>query len=112
MQLRKFYEYIAIVMISISLKSIKELEGIEEIEILSIDVSLYIVRLFLNGQIYRVSEEDGSPYRRFSIEEIKADFKHININNAFVIHQSPYDEMISHPESNITNTIRIPLSWG
>ena len=97
-------------MIPIPLKSLKELEIIEELEVLSVEISLYIVRLLVNGQIYRVTEEDGSPYRKFSIDSIKSDFKSLNIKNAFIVHQSPYDEMVSHPESN-DNSFRIPLSW-
>ena len=41
-------------MIPIPLKSLKELEIIEELEVLSVEISLYIVRLLVNGQIYRV----------------------------------------------------------
>ena len=47
-------------MIPIPLKSLKELEIIEELEVLSVEISLYIVRLLVNGQIYRVIEEDDT----------------------------------------------------
>ena len=98
-------------MIPITLKSLSNLEIIEEVEILSIEISLYIVRLLINGKIYRVNEHNGNPYRRFSIDKIKEDFKNCNIKNVFIVHQSPYDEMVSHSKSNIKNAFRIPLNW-
>lgn len=101
-------------MLTIALNNLPFIDSIENVEIHSLDASIYTARLFIDGLEYRLIENNQKPYKRRSAGQIKKDLKVANIKNMMLVHSSAYDEMVGQPVfnkavSDIGNTIRVPL---
>ncbi len=94
---------------SIELKQLKKIDVIDEIQVHSIECSLFIIRVILNGQFFKVTE-NHKPYKRHAIESIKKDLEHVHINQFSLLHSSAYDEMIAQPPREISNTLHLSSS--
>jgi hypothetical protein len=97
-------------MLKISIIRLADIGLIEDLEILSIDRALYTVRVFIQGQQYRVVNKYDKPYVKNSVEHIKKDLQGCQIANMALVHQSAFDEMVGQPDRESSNAIRVPLS--
>ena len=102
-------------MLTMALNNLPFIDSVENVEIHSLDASIYTARLFIDGLEYRLIENNQKPYKRRSAGQIKKDLQAINIEHITLVHSSAYDEMVGQPVFNkaVTdtgNTIRVPLN--
>lgn len=78
--------------------------SIDELLVHSLDQSLYLVRVVIDGQYYDVERKSKS-YRSFSVGEIHKDFSNCNIKKFTLLQNSAYDEMVGQPVKEVPNTL-------
>ena len=83
---------------TISLSALHERDPtIDVLRIRSIDPELYIVEVEFDGQCLRVTDEDGEPLSFRGVPAAKQPFSSLTIREAFLVHESAYDEMVGQP---------------
>lgn len=69
---------------------------IQVLELHSFEMNVYLVKVKLNDEIGLVYEGDA-PKRFHSTQHVRDTFENCQIREAFMVHESPYDEMIGNP---------------
>ena len=95
---------------SITLSQLAKIDIIDDVEIHSLDCSLYTARLVIGDQQYRLLDNNYKPYRRRSTELIKKDLLACQVGSIALVHQSAYDEMVGQPVGRESNQLRVSLA--
>ncbi|GAA0855063.1 DUF6482 family protein [Aliiglaciecola litoralis] len=81
---------------------------IEELEVQSFEMNLYLVKLKIDGSSGMLYQNKA--LKRFhSAEQIRDEFKSVHVVKAWMVHESPYDEMIGNPPKSSTS-MTLPFS--
>lgn len=70
---------------------------IDRLEVQSFEMNVYLVKLQVQGQSGFVYDNTDKPMRFHSSQHIRDAFEHCGVAEAFMVHDSPYDEMIGNP---------------
>ena len=82
---------------------------IDELVIHSFEMGLYLAEVdFDSRKAFIIDDETGRPKKFHSIDQVKAAFGEATIRNAYLSHQSAYDEMVGTPDK-VDNTLKVPL---
>ena len=76
----------------------------------SLDQALYQVLIVINGVETLLLENNGRPFRRHSLNEVREALQNMPIASLVLRQQSAYDEMIGQPVRRQDNTLEVPLS--
>jgi hypothetical protein len=83
---------------------------INKVEIISLEGPIYIANLLTGDGQYRLCEEDGSPYRRQSLQQVVFDLAHSGFRECYLVQHSAYDEMVGQPGRAGSNALRVPVA--
>ena len=81
---------------------------INELVVHSFEMGLYLVEADYDGRRAFLVDDDDKPQRFSSIEHVKHALDRCTIYQAYLVHQSAYDEMCGGPEK-VDNTLRVEL---
>ena len=76
----------------------------------SLDQALYQVTVTVGGAEYLLREDDGRPFRRHSLTEVRESLQVLPVTAIYLRQTSAYDEMIGQPVRDGDNTLELPLS--
>jgi len=93
----------------IFLKELSTCERLDRVIVESIEQALYRVTLEFNGQRYYLVDNTGKSLTKRSKLDILLLFKSITIDELYLKHTSPYDEMIGLDEGDHDNELLVPL---
>jgi hypothetical protein len=86
---------------------------ISVLEVQSYEMNVYLVKVYLHdtidGQIEGMLYHQGKLMRFHSSQQIRDAFEAMTIEQAVLLHESPYDEMIGNPPS-AQRGIAVPFS--
>lgn len=94
---------------AILLSDLAKFDYLEKVIIESLEQALYRLEVVLGGHIYYVNEKPGKSLTRRSIVEIQSLLTPYKIQQMYLRHLSPYDEMIGHEVSSGSNELLVPL---
>lgn len=81
---------------------------IDELTVHSYEMGLYLVEADFDGRKGFIVNDDNQPQRFHSVEQVKQSLSGCNVRQAWLVHQSAYDEMCGGPEKT-DNTLKLPL---
>lgn len=76
----------------------------------SLEQALYQVTVSIDGKDYLLTENNGRPFRRHSLSEVREALQILPVERLSLRHSSAYDEMIGQPLREQENTLEVPLS--
>lgn len=74
--------------------------AIQQLDVLSYEMNIYLVRLTTQTGSSLVYNQDDNPKRFMNVTEVREAFSHCLVEKAYLVHESPYDEMINNPASS------------
>lgn len=83
---------------------------IARLRILSFEMNLYLVDLETDDGRDLVREPSGGPKHFHSVSQIKEIFSECQVQQAELVHESPYDEMIGNPPK-AANPMVLPIQF-
>ena len=86
-------------------------EPVEALVILSCDPMVYLAEVHEQGRIASVLDNSGQRYRTRSLEAMRTALSNIPHRDAWLEHQSAFDEMIGLHSADTTR-LRAPISIG
>lgn len=92
-----------------SVASLNDYQHLDRVIVESLEQALYRVTLEVDGQRYFLTESPGKSLTRRSTLEILVLFKSMVIDELYLKHTSPYDEMIGLQEGDYDNELLVPL---
>ncbi|WP_214000959.1 DUF6482 family protein [Arsukibacterium sp.] len=84
---------------------------IDEITIHSFEMGVYLVEVVFDSRKGFIVDDNNRPQQFHSVEEVKLALTECVVRQAFMVHQSAYDEMCGGPEK-VDNTLRIAVHFG
>ncbi|MFQ3251306.1 DUF6482 family protein [Glaciecola sp.] len=72
-------------------------QQIKRLEVQSFEMSVYLVKITIEGRTGFVTDHNDSPMRFFSTQMIKDMFSHCEVEVAVMTQDSVYEEMIGNP---------------
>ena len=84
---------------------------IDEITIHSFEMGVYLVEVVFDSRKGFIVDENNRPQHFHSVEEVKQALTECVVREAFLVHQSAYDEMCGGPEK-VDNTLSIAVQMG
>lgn len=93
----------------ILLKELNSYQRIDRVIVESLEQALYRVTLELDGQRYFLADNTGKSLTKRSKLDILLLLKSITIDELYLKHSSPYDEMIGLEENDFDNELLVPL---
>ena len=91
------------------LKELSTCERLDRVIVESIEQALYRVTIEMDGQRYYLVDNNGKNVTKRSKLDILLLFKSITIDELYLKHTSPYDEMIGLQEGDHDNELLVPL---
>ena len=82
--------------------------AIHKLRVLSFEMNIYLVDVELDDYRGLIRDEKGNPMRFHSVTQIKELFSGIEVKEAELVHESPYDEMIGNPP-RANNAMVLPI---
>lgn len=82
---------------------------IENLEVQSYEMNVYLVQLTIDGNTGLVFSDKNQPMRFYSAGHIREFFAHCEVANSFMTHDTPYDEMIGNPPK-AKHSMALPFS--
>lgn len=76
----------------------------------SVDQALYQVTVWIEGEEFLLTENNGKTFRRHSLNEVREALQFLPIQQAKLRQTSAYDEMIGQPLRVGDNALEVPLS--
>nr|WP_136250803.1 DUF6482 family protein [Ningiella ruwaisensis] len=70
---------------------------ITKLEVQSFEMNVYLVKLYTHDTEGFVYDASDKPMRFHNSQQIRDAFEHCEVDEAVMIHDSPYDEMIGNP---------------
>jgi len=83
---------------------------IDELTVHSYEMGLYLVEADFDGRKGFIVNDENQPQRFHSVEQVKQAFTNCTIRQAWLVHQSAYDEMCGGPEKT-DNTLKLPICF-
>ncbi|MFC3122558.1 DUF6482 family protein [Agaribacter flavus] len=83
---------------------------IDRLEVHSFEMNVYLVKLCVDGKEGFVYEND-SPKRFYSSQQIRHVFEHCKVLSSYMVHDTPYDEMIGNPQK-ASVSMALPFSMS
>lgn len=93
-----------------TLSHLRALTCIEQVIVHSLEHMIYQVTVTLDDQERLLYTDQGKPYKGQSLEEVRELFEDVQVNNAYLRHDSAYDEMIGQPQRE-NNRLQVLLGW-
>lgn len=84
---------------------------IDELTIHSFEMGVYLVEVVFDSRKGFVVDNDNRPQQFHSVEEVKQALTECTVRQAFLVHQSAYDEMCGGPEK-VDNTLCVAIHFG
>ncbi len=84
---------------------------IDEITIHSFEMGLYLVEAVFDSRKGFIVDDNNRPQKFHSVDEVKQALTECVVRQAFLVHQSAYDEMCGGPEK-VNNTLSIALHFS
>lgn len=81
---------------------------IDELVVHSLEMGVYLAEVLYDGRKGFLVDDDNKPQQFHSVEEVKLALGRCSIYKAYLLHQSPYDEMCGS-EEKVDNTLKVPL---
>lgn len=81
---------------------------IDELVVHSYEMGLYLVEADYDGRRGFLVNDENHPHRFQSVEQVKQSLSSCTVHQAWLVHQSAYDEMCGGPEK-ADNTLLVPL---
>lgn len=81
---------------------------IDELVVYSYEMGVYLVEADYDGRRGFLVNDDNHPQRFQSVEQVKQSLSDCTVRQAWLVHQSAYDEMCGGPEKT-DNTLKVPL---
>lgn len=75
----------------------KQAITIDTLEVQSFEMNVYLVKLHVGEVSGFVYDKEDRPMRFHSSQQVRDLFELCTVNNAIMVHDSPYDEMIGNP---------------
>lgn len=82
---------------------------VESLEVQSFEMNVYLVQLTIDGKTGYVFSAKNQPMRFYSVGHIREFFAHCEVENSFMTHDTPYDEMIGNPPK-AEHSMALPFS--
>ncbi len=82
---------------------------IQKLVINSLEQALYSAAVVIDGKEYVVWENEKKALTSRNLTQLRGLFEPLDIPEAFLRHESPYDEMIGMPSSQGSNRMEVPL---
>ncbi len=76
----------------------------------SLDQALYQVRVRFDAQEFLLTENDGSAFRRHSLNAVREALQLLPVASLTLRQTSAYDEMIGQPSRDCDNALEVSLS--
>lgn len=83
-------------------------QDIELMNVHSYEMGLYLVEVNINGERGMVVGNNGKPKHFHSVQEVKEGFEPCQIEQAWLLHESAYDEMIGLGKS-AQEPLKVPI---
>lgn len=93
----------------ITLAELNTYEQLDRVVVESLEQALYRVTIEVAGQRYYLTEDTGKSLTRRNKLEILVLLKSIQVDELYLKHVSPYDEMIGLSEDGSENELLVPL---
>jgi hypothetical protein len=77
----------------------------------SVTMSVCTVEVELHDGTYVLCDSQGKVMRFNGVDHARNALEHLQVQQALLIHDSPYAEMVGQPEER-SEPIRVPLGWG
>jgi hypothetical protein len=92
--------------------SVEELSDITipRLSLRSVSMSLCTVEVHLDEGMHVLCDRNGKVARFNGVEHARNSLSHLQVQQAELVHDSPYDEMVGLPEGG-SEPIRVPLQW-
>ena len=84
---------------------------IDQLTIHSLEMGIYLVEVDFDSRKGFIVDGDNRPQQFHSVEEVKLAFDECVVREAFLIHQSAYDEMCGGPEK-VDNTLSVAVHFN
>ncbi|KKO45265.1 Na(+)-translocating NADH-quinone reductase subunit B [Arsukibacterium ikkense] len=84
---------------------------IDEITIHSFEMGVYLVEALFDSRKGFIVDDKDRPQQFHSVEEVKQALTECMVRQAFLVHQSAYDEMCGGPEK-VDNTLRLAVHFS
>jgi hypothetical protein len=84
---------------------------IDEVTIHSFEMGIYLVEADFDGRKGFLVADNNRPQQFQSIEAVKLALNECLVRQAFLVHQSAYDEMCGGPEK-VDNTLRLAIHFS
>jgi len=94
---------------AISMKELSKLTTVDKVTIHSIDLSMYIVSVWISGREHYVVDKHQRPLTSHNKLELQALFERKDVGAMVLRHQSAYDEMVGQPLRDTSNELEVPL---
>lgn len=82
---------------------------IEKLIINSLEQALYQAIVVVDGVEQVIWKDDMKTLLTRNLTEMREFFEHMDIKEMVLRHESPYDEMVGHPEKGTDNRLEVPL---
>ena len=92
-----------------SAQSLNNYKRLDRVIVESLEQALYRVTIEVDGQCYYLTDASGKSLTRRNKLEILVLFKSIVVDELYLKHSSPYDEMIGLQESDSNNELLVPI---
>ncbi len=89
----------------------KQAIEIDRLEVQSFEMNVYLVKLEVNGETGFVYDANDKPMRFHSSQQVRDVFELCTVHSAFMVHDSPYDEMIGNP-NKAEQAMAMPFSMA
>ncbi|MFC6439112.1 DUF6482 family protein [Bowmanella sp. JS7-9] len=91
------------------LSQLSPTQPIDQLTVLAHEMSLYLVKLSINGEEGILYAEDDRPMRFFNAMSIREAFSGFAVRESCMQHDTPYDEMIGNPQRP-SSPVTLPFS--
>tara|TARA_R110002110_G_scaffold205066_7_gene417270 strand:- start:426398 stop:426718 length:321 start_codon:yes stop_codon:yes gene_type:complete len=95
---------------SLTFKQFAALREPARVIVCSLEQALYQVLVVVAEREQLLKENDGRPFRRHNLNQIREALQGMPVAALLLRHQSAYDEMVGQPVRAQDNTLEVPLS--
>ncbi len=92
------------------LSELRDLGPLQKVAIRSLELSLYLAEVELQGRRYAICDDDGRPLRAVNLVAMREMLRDLQIESLVLVQESAYDEMIGQPLREGSNALEVPLS--
>lgn len=82
---------------------------VSEIEIHAFEMGLYLLKAKVDNQYVLITDKAGKPIHFHSINEIREELADCPLEQAYLVHQTPYDEMVGQADEANIMRMKLPL---